>query len=157
MPTFPSAGSPVKITDAFDVRTWTPSWSVSTGSFAAGSGAVNEGWWLQIGRVVHWGFKLQLGSSPTIGGTLLLTLPVEAWVGGGAGLQVGLGSWIYRDNSVPAHWSGTIAGWDAGGTRASFSGAWSGSAPNTRINATQPFAYAVDDTLAGSGVYLSES
>lgn len=151
MATVPSAGSQLKVTDTFDDRTWTPVWA--GGVTSLGSGATNEGRWTQIGNRVEWQFRTQFGTGVSFSATLQLTLPVQGWAGGGSSLQMATGHWLYRQSSVPAHHAGTVAIFDAGGTTVSFGGAWDGSQPRTRINATQPFAPSAGDVLSASGIY----
>lgn len=146
----PNPGDPVRADDAFDLNTFTPSWTnVTLGT----TGLANEGWYQRIGDLVAWGFRLELGTSGTISSTVNLDLPVPAWSGGGLGLQNTIGSWLLRDVSAGTHWAGTLGIWSSAGTSCSFAGAWNGTAPSTRLNASSPVATAVGDVLTGSGVY----
>lgn len=132
------------------VTAFTPSWTNVT----LGSGAVNEGRYVQIGDLVFWWFRTQFGTSPAFSTTIQLTLPVTALAGGGNGVQATVGAWTFRDASAGDHWSGSIGLWSSAGTLASFAGAWNGTAPKTRIGTSgAPVTVAVDDVLSGSGHY----
>ena len=142
----PLAGDPLKAADSFNLVTFTPVWTALT----VGSGAVNEGWYNRSGDVVHWGFRLQLGTTPSGAGTTIqMDLPVAAWTGGGSGLQAAVGSFNIRDASTVNQYPGTITVFSSSGLSCAFSLA-SGS---TRWNSSTPMAVAVDDIISGSGVY----
>lgn len=145
------AGQTIKASDAFTLNTFTPVWTGVT----LGAGAINEGWYQQIGDAVLWGFRAQFGTAPALTAVVNLDLPVIAFAGGGLSLQGCLGSWIFRDSSGTVHhFSGSIGIWDAAGVQCAFSGAWDGTAPQLRIvNGGIPFTVAVDDVLSGSGFY----
>jgi hypothetical protein len=143
-----TTGDSVKATDMFRTIPFTPTWTAVT----VGSGAENEGWYQQIGSFVLWGFRLEFGTSPSLSGEARIALPVDAYDGGGTALQACLGTWIYRDASAPInHWSGSMGLYSGG--QCSFAGAWDGTAPRKRINATDPFVVALNDVLSGTGYY----
>jgi len=125
----PLAGDPIKASDLYDLRTFTPTWvNVTTGS-----GAVNEGWWLRSGDLVHWGVRLEFGTSPAFSSTIAMNLPVTAWTGGGSGFQMTIGAWICRLGGS-SHWAGSAGIYDSGGTQVSFAGAKaSGGDPDARL------------------------
>lgn len=150
----PYAGQTIRSSDAFGLVTFTPSWS----NLTLGTGAVNEGWYQPIGRMVLWGFRLEFGTSPGLpGGSVLCALPsgFAAYTGGGLSLKATLGSWTYRTSSS-VHYSGSLGAFEAAGLNAAFAGAWTGTAPNGQIGSTNlPAAPVVQGVLSGSGVYLS--
>lgn len=135
-------------------------WTTYTPTFAAGvtavgTGAVREGWYCQIGKIVHWGGRIQFGTSPTINATIQMDMPVQAHVGGGNGLTNSLGAWQFRDDSVTFHYAGTVAIYSSGGVVASFNGAWDSTAPRNRLGAasTPAASVAANDILTWSGTY----
>lgn len=143
-------GDPIRADDMFDLNTFTPVWTnVTLGS----TGLANEGWYQQIGSMVMWGFRLELGTGGVFTATINLDLPVPAYSGGGLSLQNTLGAWMLRDTSAGTHYSGSIGVWSAAGTSCSFGGTWNGTAPLTRISASSPVVTAVGDVLTGSGCY----
>lgn len=130
---------------------WTPSYTAVT----AGTGAVNEGYYIEDeDGWVTFAFRLQFGTSPSFSSSIRLTLPSEAWTGGGTEIQATIGTWTFRDTSVPYHFSGSMGIWAADGLDVSFNGAWDGTAPRSRIANTIPVTVAVDDVLSGMGKYL---
>jgi hypothetical protein len=133
--------------------TYTPTFTA--GITAVGTGAVREGWYCRVGNIVFWGGRIQFGTTPAANATIQMDIPpaIAAYSGGGDGLTNVLGTWQYRDNSVPAHFTGAVCVYANGGLLASFNGASDGTLPQTRINATQPFAPAVDDKLTWSGMF----
>jgi hypothetical protein len=153
----PLAGQTILASDAFNLQTYTPTWT----NVILGTGADNEGWWQQIGQMVLWGFRLQLGTSPSTSGTIEISLPVAAYTGGGASLQAALGSWVYRDDSGPDHWSGSLGSFEAAGLNASLDGVWDGTSNKTRfgtvVSTARPAVVAVSDVISGSGCYRSAS
>jgi hypothetical protein len=147
----PNPGDPVRADDIFDLNTFTPVWTnVTLGT----TGLANEGWYQQIGEMVLWGFRLELGTGGGFSSTINLDLPVPAYVGGGLSLQNTIGAWTMRRPSPALHYSGSIGIWSGAGTSCSFAGAWTGSAPSTRINASSPLgSVTAGDVLTGSGCY----
>lgn len=145
----PLPGNRTRTSDIFTVTTFTPTWN-----FTVGTGATNEGWYAQIGELVHWGVRVQLGTSPTSSGTtsVLLDLPVDAWTGGGNGLQAVLGTFNYRDASGPSFYAGSANVFASAGTQACFI---LGSS-TTRLSPTNPVAFAVDDVIAVGGTYMAQ-
>lgn len=143
-------GDPVRADDMFDLNLFTPTWTnVTIGT----TGVANEGWYQQIGSMVMWGFRLELGTGGSFSSTINLDLPVPAYVGGGLSLQNNIGSWLLRDTSASNHYAGSIGIWSGSGLSCSFAGAWDGTAPRTRVNASSPVATAAGDVFTGSGVY----
>lgn len=128
---------------------WTPTWANVT----QGTGAVNEGYYLDLGDWIIWQFRLQFGTSPSFSSTIQINLPAAAWTGGGVSLQATLGSWTFRDTSAGKHYAGSIGIWSSAGTSASFNGAWDSTIPNSRITNAIPVTVAVDDVLSGGGIY----
>lgn len=129
---------------------FTPSWQSAT----LGTGALNEGWYTALGDLVHWQVRLVFGTSPSITTTLGLTLPITAWTGSTPGFQQTFGSWLFRTGTT-VHYAGTVAGFDTGGTQATFSGAFSPttSKPEARISTGIPFTVGAGDILTAGGVY----
>lgn len=146
----PSAGSLVRASDAFNFTTFTPSFS----SFTVGSGADVQGWWQQLGNFIFWGFRVEMGTSPSWSSSVLLTLPAAAYTGAGAQLAANCGGWSARSASG-ANWGGPIVTNDSGGTQVRFTGAWSGTAPSANVGVTTstPFTPAAGNVLSGGGVY----
>lgn len=135
--------------------TWTtyvPTFTAGLG--AVGTGASREAWYCQVGKIVHFGGRIQFGTgSPAINAVLQMDLPVQAFVGGGSGLTAALGTWQFRDTSAVAHYGGPVAVYASAGMTASFNGAWNGTAPLQRVQASIPFVVATDDVLSWSGTY----
>lgn len=146
----PLPGANIRASDIFNLASFTPTWT----SLTIGTGAVNEGWYSQIGDLVFWGFRTQLGTSPSFTGTALVDLPVAAWVGGGNGLQMVLGAFHYRRASGTLMYTGSATVFASAGTQAAFS---LGST-TTRVGSTgpTPAAAGVDDVLSASGVYRAQ-
>lgn len=133
---------------------WTPTFT--TGPLLIGSGGTREGSYQQLGKLVHAEFRIELGSGFTLtaGTTWEMVLPVAAITWAGAGIQSSLGSWMYRNNSVPTHYSGTIGIWAPGATSVSFGGAWDGTVPRSRIsNSGIPVSMAAGDVFSGNMTY----
>jgi hypothetical protein len=122
-----AAGAKIDATD-FGIKPWTPTLNMIT----PGSGYSLTGWYTNVSGVVNGAFYLVFGSSPAFTGTIFVDLPVTANV---PGLQHAFGSWVFRVSGA-VHYSGTVSGWDSGGSQMSFAGAWSGSAPNHRVGQT---------------------
>lgn len=150
MASIPLPGQIIRASDSFNTVLFTP-----TTNFTVGTGAVSEGWYQTLGQWVLWGFRIQMGTSPSWPSTITVSLPVTAYAGNGTGLQASLGSWMFRDDSATTHYSGTMGVFDSGGLTASFGGAWSGTVPNSRISPGTPVTVAVTDILSGTGVYLA--
>lgn len=130
---------------------WTPTWSNVT----QGSGAINEGWYLQReDGLVDYAFRLQFGTTPSFSTTIQITLPEEAWTGSGTELQATVGYYNFRDSSATYHFSGSLGVWSSDGLAASFNGAWDATAPRLRVTNAVPITVAVDDVLSGAGTYL---
>lgn len=147
----PLAGQIIRASDSFNIQTFTPVWTNVT----VGTGAINEGWYLQQGDLVNWGFRLQFGTGGTSSGSVILDLPVAAFTGGGNGLQWTVGSFIIRDASASAaNYAGSLSIFTSGGVSAAFSLGNS----TTRANNTVPIAgnYAIDDVISGQGVYRAQ-
>lgn len=147
MATPPLAGQIIRASDAFNMQTFTPVYT----NYTIGAGAVNEGWYQEIGELVMWGFRTQLGTAPAGAGAsgVLVDLPVPAWTGGGNSLQAAAGSFVVRDASPLLNYIGTMSIFASTGLQVSFS---LGSS-TTRMNGTNPITPAVDDVISGSGVY----
>jgi hypothetical protein len=128
---------------------WTPSWS----SVTQGTGAVNAGYYLDLGDWMLFSFRLQFGTSPSFSSTIQMTLPAAAWVGGGTNIQATCGSWTFRDTSGTYHYSGSMGIWSSAGTSVSFNGAWDGTQDRGRITNAVPVTVQVDDVLSGCGIY----
>lgn len=100
----------------FAFKTWTP---VFTG-VTLGTASALFGWYTNVNGMVNAGFQLVFGTSPAFTSSVIVDLPVTANT---ITLQAAFGSWVLRDTSTTMHYAGTVAGWDAGGTQISFSGA----------------------------------
>ena len=139
-------------------ETWT-SWTpvYTTGPTTLGAGGVSEGFYQQIGKMVHAEWRTELGTGFAFTGTTFeMVLPLPAYVGwGGAKIQASLGSWLARDDSVPSHFAGTIGLWAAAGLSCSFGGAWNGTSPSSRVSssATNPITWAAGDIFGGVLTY----
>jgi len=148
----PQAGSLVRASDAFLLVPFTPTWTGVT----LGSGAVNEGWYQQIGAMVLWGFRLEFGTSPAWTATAQIELPVAAFTGGGASLNATLGAWTLRTGAT-SNYAGSINSFEAAGTHGTFAGSWQASSakPDQRIGITSitPLAPVAGNPLSGSGCY----
>lgn len=146
--TVPIPGNNIRASDIFNLTEFTPSFT----GLSTGTGATSEGWYSQIGNLVFWGFRVQLGSSPSSSATVVIDLPVDAWTGGGNGLQAVVGSFVFRDASTVNFYAGTATVHSSGGTNASFC---LGSNV-TRLGNSVPVAFAVDDVISASGVYQAQ-
>jgi hypothetical protein len=157
----PAAGQTIKASDAFQMNTYTPTLS----NITVGTSASLEGWYQQIGQAVLWGFRLEFGTgSPAFGtaGNALVSLPVTAYTGGLLGLDMCIGSWIYRDGGL-LHYAGSLGCFESAGINASASGAWDSTAvrPHRRVGndgaagTTYPQGITVGsgDVFSGSGWY----
>jgi len=125
-----AAGAKIDQSD-FGFKSWTPSFSGLT----LGSGNTVTGWYTNVGGLVNAHFHVLLGTGAAFTSSVVLDLPVAS---NASALQAAFGSWVYRDTSAVTHYAGTVAGWDAGGTQASFSGAWNSTSnmPTGRIGGT---------------------
>jgi len=104
------------------------------------------------GDLVFFNGLITFGTSPAITGECRVSLPVTS---AATAYQWCYGSWIYRDNSVPDHYSGSLGAFDLAGAETGFSGAWNGTAPYKRITTNVPVAVAVDDRLSWSGWFIA--
>lgn len=144
-----NAGGLVTATE-FAVHDWTP--VIGTGLTALGAGTSSTGWYTTRNGIVTAEFYFLFAGSPVFASTIALNLPVAA---DADGIQAAMGSWVFRDTSVPYHYAGTLAIWSGGATSVSFSGAWDGTAPRSRITHTVPFTVAATDILSGKLSYRS--
>lgn len=145
----PLSGQILRASD-LGFTTFTPTWS----NLTAGSGASNEGWYEVVGNMIHWGFRLEFGTSPSYSSSILMNLPVTAYAGGGTGLAGHVGAWGARSSGT-INYAGSIVVNDSGGLQAAFKGAWSGSVPSSNIgvSSSTPFTPASGNVLSGSGSY----
>ena len=130
--------------------TYTPTWV----GVVLGSGALNEGWSTQLGKLVHWGIRVEFGTTPSFTSTITVGLPALAYTGGGFSACVG--SWVMRDNSNsgPAlAWGGSVMTNATNGSAASFAGGWTGATPSQRVAGGVPFTIDVGDVLSATGTY----
>lgn len=137
-------------------NSWTPTWDTAGGGGFTGVGGsgVNQGFYTQIGNLIHAEFRVELASGFSVDtGTFVLMLPVAAYAFGGAVLQQTIGTWTARDDSAPNHWSGTLGTWSNDHDRVSFNGAWDGTSPKKRIDSNDPFVWAAGDVLSGNLSY----
>jgi hypothetical protein len=151
--TNPLAGQIIRTEDAFELQSFTPTYT----NLTLGTGNSNEGWYQMIGQFVLWGFRTELGTGGTATTTVTMDLPVDAYSGGGVSLQGALGSWIFRDSSAGDHYSGSIGIFQAAGDVCSFAGAWAAAgtiSPRTRLfTASSPVVPAIGDVISGTGCY----
>jgi len=139
--------------DAYETYTsWTPVFVA--GPTTLGTGGVAEGFYQQLGKWVRAEFRVELGTGFAVTGTTFdLTLPVAAYIFGGAAIWSTLGRWMARDDSVPRHYSGSIGVSLAAGTRCSFGGAVSANISRQLVSNTVPFTLAAGDIFSGALSY----
>jgi len=140
------AGEQINSSDVFGMVDFTPVWSDLT----LGTGAVNEGWYQRIGDLVTWGFRTQIGTSPSgTGSSYRVDLPVAAWVGGGSSLQAAVGAGIYRATGT-TNWVLVPSVFSSSGLSVAFTVGDSGGG---RASSTTPVAVASGHVISASGVY----
>lgn len=66
----------IKYNQAIQADAWT-SFNPTIGNLTLGSGGVKSGYYIQIGKIVHFRVSFKLGTSPSVG-DLSLTLPVTS-------------------------------------------------------------------------------
>ena len=132
----------------FALHDWTP--VIGTGVTSMGVGTTATGWYQNLSGIVTAHFYVLFAGSPAFASTIALDLPVAA---DADGIQASFGSWVFRDNSAVQHYAGTLAVWSGGATSVSFSGAWDGTAPRSRVTNGTPFTVAAGDILSGNLSY----
>lgn len=149
----PLAGQIIRASDMFNLQSFTPTWTAVT----QGAGAINEGWYQTIGDWVLFGARLEFGTAPSFSSTILMNLPVLAYTGGGAATNATVGSWMFRDNSGPTHYAGTMAMSSTAGDSTTFNGGWhvTNARPDGRISNSGPvpITLQVGDILSCTGSY----
>ena len=131
----------------------------SLSNITLGSGGTSYGWYLSTplagGQAkIEGGFYLVFGTSPSITATCYVSLPRAVWAPAADLLQLTVGTWIFRDQSPTLHhFAGSLGTWNAAGTDVSFSGAWDGTAPQSRVTTDKPFTVASTDVLSGEFSY----
>lgn len=148
MVSVPVAGQIIKASDMFNLVTFTPTWT----NFTTGSGAVNEGWYQQIGSMILWGIRLEMGTSPSYSASILLTMPVNAYTGGGASLAANYGSWSLRTGSTSTY-AGEVVGNATDGSNAKFAGVSTNDQIGRTTTTGPPIAPASGQVLSASGCY----
>jgi hypothetical protein len=149
----PVAGQLIRASDAFSVVSFTPTWTNVT----TGAGAINEGYYQQIGRWVLWWMRLEFGTAPAYTASALMAFPVTAYASsGGTGLAATVGSWAIR-STLAINYAGSCQVNDAGGVNLKFTGAWNGTNPanNVGVSATTPVTPTAGSVLSASGSYLA--
>jgi len=122
---------------------WTPVFS--NGFTSVGGAGQQEGFYYQIGKLVHAEFYFELASGFAMGSSnWLLTLPVAASAWAGFKTRA-LGTWAIRDDSGPNHFAGALI------SASVSTGVWFGGAdqPGGRVTETNPVAWAIGDILSG--------
>jgi hypothetical protein len=139
--------------DTYETYTsWTPVFVA--GPTTIGAGGVSEGYYTRIGKWVRAEFRVELGTGFAVTGTTFdLTLPVAAYIFGGAAIYSTVGRWMARDDSVPRHYSGSLGVSLAAGTRCSFAGATSSNIARVLVTNTIPFTLAAGDIFSGALSY----
>lgn len=123
-----------------------------------GTGGTKTGWYSEYpmadgGAFVQGGFYLLFGTSPSISATCYVSLPRAAWTPYSGALQLSVGTWIFRDQTNPYHYAGSLGTWESAGTNVSFSGAWDGTAPRSRVTSGVPATVASTDIISASFGY----
>jgi len=123
-----------------------------------GTSGEKYGWYSEYpmadgGAFVQGGFYLLFGTSPGISATCYVSLPRAAWTPYAGALQLSLGTWIFRDQSGLHHYGGELGTWESAGTNVSFSGAWDGTAPRSRVTGGIPVTVAATDVLSATFAY----
>jgi hypothetical protein len=131
--------------------TWALSWdTASGGGFTSVGAGFSEGYYTQIGNLVHAEFRVQLGAGFAVDtGTFILNLPVAARLWSGTVAYGTVGNWSARNNSDPYHYAGALGIWDSSGSKVHFAGSWDGTAPRSRIDSNDPIVWASSDVLSG--------
>ncbi len=150
------AGNTVNAQDILDTleatapSTWTPTWT----SLTKGTGSAEEGWSLQIGRLMVAQYTITLGTSPSYAASISFTLPADCITGTG---DVNVGTWTIRDDSALDWYTGTVNLLTAGTAR--LLGAWTGTVPNERVGVTSstPVTPASGDKITLNLSYLTAS
>ncbi|OFW64725.1 MAG: hypothetical protein A2135_10030 [Actinobacteria bacterium RBG_16_67_15] len=129
-------------------------YTATTTAITLGTGGVITTNYCRIGTgdLVFFNGYITFGTSPAITATCHITLPTAADV---TAIQWCVGSWVFRDDSVPDHYAGSLGIWDTGGAEISFAGAWDGTAPRDRVRVGVPMTVAVGDRLSWEGWYIS--
>ena len=135
----------------FAIFDWSPSFN---GFTSLGVGTTVEGWYTNRAGLIDAGLYVVFAGSPVIASTIYVDLPVACDT---FGIQECLGSWVFRDNGSTLHYAGSVGVWDAGGTQASFAGAWDATATRDRIKHTIPFTVAATDILSARLSYRAAS
>lgn len=152
----PMAGNTVNAQDLVDgLAAFAPAaWSPTLTNLTKGGSPTEDGWYLDLGKLVIAQWLLTVGTSPSWSATITLTLPVAA----DGPLDAPLGSWSLRDASAgnSGFYSGTVAIAAAGGGTARLLGAWDGTAPRATVglSGTAPFTLAVGDKVGVALAYV---
>src|SRR3989304_6269304 len=117
-------------------------YTATTTAITLGTGGVITTNYCRIGTgdLVFFNGYITFGTSPAITATCHITLPTAADV---TAIQWCVGSWVFRDDSVPDHYAGSLGIWDTGGAEISFAGAWDGTAPRDRVRVGVPMTVGV--------------
>jgi len=133
----------------FAIIEWTPTFS--TGVTTMGVGTTATGWYTNRAGIITGQFYVVFAGSPVFASTIAMDLPVTA---DADGYQAVCGSWIFRDQAPSLyHYSGELGIWSGANNSVSFSGAWDGTAPRTRVTNGTPFTVAATDILSGNLSY----
>jgi hypothetical protein len=135
-------------------------YSPELANISIGSTGVTYGWYTRFpmsdgGAFITGGFYIVFGGSPiSISTTCYVGLPEAAWVPAAGLIQLAVGTWIFRDQaSTLHHFSGALGTYQAAGTHVSLSGAWDGTAPQSRVTTGKPFTVADTDILSAEFSY----
>ena len=132
-----------------DVELWTPTWT----NLSLGTGPTQEGYYfVSEDRAVTAHYHLIVGTGGSWSGTTSFTLPVTCITGT---LDMAIGSFVYRDNSLTDFYAGTVVLLSA--TEARCVGLWSGTLPVDILGqgGTSPVALAVSDKVSVQLSYLA--
>lgn len=135
-------------------------YKASTDGITLGSGGTITTNYLRLGQgeLVLFNGYIQFGTSPAITEEIRVTLPTNANTVDYDFIEVVQwchGAWVFRDDSVPYHYAGSLGIWNTSGTGVSFAGAWNGTAPRKRIDTGIPVTVASGDRLSWEGWYIT--
>ena len=132
---------------AWPWQSWTPTWTNVT----VGNGTVVAAYG-QIGKTVHFRLRFTLGSTSSISGTVVFSLPVTAVaeLSSGQGYEIGICKFL--DTGVAEYHAFTliISTTTAGMYALNSSGTY---ASASTVNATVPFAFGNTDVMLITGTY----
>lgn len=132
----------------WDWQTWSPSWT----NLTTGNGTLNYAKYTQTGKTVFFRIKFTLGSTSSVAGNIIFTLPVTANAQYAATSSEAFGTGVFTDSGSANYPIGVC--WQTSTTAGMF--IWSAGSSITVITATTnliPFTWTTGDRVSASGFY----